>query len=32
VATGLWHLFLLTFFLQHHVRSMDWTAAICEGW
>ena len=18
--------------LQHHVRSMDWTAAICEGW
>jgi hypothetical protein len=31
VATGLWHLFLLTFFLQHHVRSMDWTAAICEG-
>src|SRR6266487_6092548 len=18
--------------LQHHVRSMDWTAAICQGW
>src|SRR5260370_35266083 len=18
--------------LQHHVRSMDWAAAICEGW